>query len=161
MELHSQLCELGALHSSSNLFSAKPLIVTLRLRVRDGVDNNRVLSSPFGVMIAQQFENVKTRGEREVRGLDYSAVALVKLTPTASKRFAVRVPKTVAPDDAVGFLMAEEALDGFWSGAGDPVIGVVDTVFTDELATEVAAAMTIGGKLPAASAHWTKRNLGE
>lgn len=93
--------------------------------------------------------------------MDYSAVALVKLTPTASQRVAVRVPRTVFPDDAVGFLLETEEPDGFWSGIGKPVIGVVDTVFTDELAADVAAAMTIGGKLPAASAHWAKRELGE
>ena len=94
-----------------------------------------------------------------MRELDFSAVALVKLTPKESKRYAVRVSTAVAPGDVVAFRLETEEPDGFWSGIGQPVIGVVDTVFDDELAAEVAAAMTIGGKLPAASAHWAKREL--
>ena len=91
--------------------------------------------------------------------MDFSAVALVKLTPTESKRYAVRVSNAVNPGDAVGFLLETEEPDGFWSGIGKPVIGVVDTVFDDAQVAEVAAAMTIGGKLPAASAHWVRREL--
>ena len=75
--------------------------------------------------------------EWDVRELDFSAVALVKLTPTESKRYAVRVSTAVIPGDAVGFLLETEEPDGFWSGIAKPVIGVVDTVFDDELAADV------------------------
>lgn len=89
--------------------------------------------------------------------MDYSSVALVQTEPDAPKMIAVRVPDTVEPGDAVAFVKPTTGPGSEkWWPSGRPVIGVVKSVFKDELAEEVAEMMTTGFQIPAATAVWKR-----
>lgn len=89
--------------------------------------------------------------------MNCSSVALVQTEPDAPKMVAVRVPDTVAPGDAVAFLKATTCPGSEkWWPSGRPVIGVVKSVFKDELAEEVAEKMPPGFQIPAATAIWKR-----